>query len=100
MNDSKSKVSADVELFSGCLRLFEPNKSYGDAYLVSCSLHWVNKEEVELKGMSSNSKFSVRYRQVICEELKKYGVKVLRWERKTDKGSSCIRIDTLTKKIL
>ena len=41
--------TAHAELFAGCLRVFAPGTKYGDEYLFSCSLYWLNCDEVESK---------------------------------------------------
>ena len=90
------KPTAHIELFSGCLRIFEHGKSYGDEYVFSCSVCWINCEEVELKGVVS---FNANYRRPICAILLDHGVKVVRWTRKSKSGDRMIRVDTATCKI-
>lgn len=90
------KQKAHIELFSGCLRVFEPGKSYGDEYIFSCSVHWINCDEVELKGVTS---YSPKYRRPLCDALARYGVKVLRWTRKGANSDRVVRVDTSTYKI-
>lgn len=92
------KQSAHVELFSGCLRVFAPGKSYGEEYVFSCSLHWVSCDEVEIKGISNPAVSPVNYRRAICNALTEHGVKILRWSRKSSKGDQLIRINTETGK--
>jgi len=90
------KAQAHIELFSGCLRVFAHGKSYGDEYILNCSLHWITCEEVELKRITTTCVSPVRYRRVICDQLLNYGVKILRWNRNGIKGNRLIRLDTST----
>jgi hypothetical protein len=94
------KSTAHIELFSGCLRVFAPDKSYGDPYIFSCSVHWVDPEEAELKGVTSLCSSPIRYRQLICAVLLEHGVKVMRWEHEGHGVKRMLRIDTSTGRII
>lgn len=97
MNDNPT---VHIELFAGCMRVFPPGKCYGDEYIFSCSLHWINPEEVEVKGVSTLTHSPLAYRKSIGEVLTKHGVKVIGWRRKTKEGEQLIRIDVKTGKVI
>lgn len=94
--------NADVELFAGCLRIYAEGDSYeaGDKYLFACSLHWLSKTEVELKGVCEIGDAPIRYRREICTVLQSLGVEVLQCQRKDASGTRTVRMDTGTGKLI
>ena len=87
--------NAHIELLCGCIRLFEDGKNYGDEYVFTCTVRWINCEEVEFKGVTN---FSPKYRIALCDAVAKYGVKAIRWVRKKNGHYHIVRIDTETYK--
>ncbi|TWU39313.1 hypothetical protein [Novipirellula artificiosorum] len=93
-----ASYTADIELFAGGLRVYAPGKSFeqNDPYEFGCSIHWINKQTVELKILPETIKPPVLYRQAICKALRELGVETLLWKRRTKKGERTVRLKTLT----
>lgn len=76
---------ANIEPISGCLRFYAPGKTVDvDPYEVAATVVWLDRQTVEIKGMTTRRKPDdkkddaavelIRLRTALCTELRRFGV--------------------------
>lgn len=99
---AKTEYTADVELFSGCLRVLSAGATVDvDPYSMAASAHWLDRRTVELKGTTSDGTTDfASMRSAVCEVFAGLGVETVIWTRKRiGRPDGIVMLDTKTHRV-
>lgn len=87
----KQVYVADLEPLTSQLRIFRAGDSYGNQYLWTCTVRWVNPNEAELMAVTDFPDLSMRH--AIADAMNAAGCKVVFFTRIRNGQKKYVRVE-------